>query len=109
MEGAFMGWEARKRGSSYYTRSKWKDGRVVRQYVGTGPLAEIVALEDELKRLQKEEEIAYCREERERLERDAAFLRELEVAARILTRAHLLAAGCHKHKGEWRRLREQSA
>jgi hypothetical protein len=104
-----MGWETRERGSSYYTRSKWKGGRVVRQYVGTGPLAELVALDDELKRLQKEEEIAYCREERERLEGDAAFLQELEEAAQMLTRAHLLAAGCHKHNGEWRRLRGRSA
>jgi hypothetical protein len=104
-----MAWEKRERGGLYYTRSRRVDGRVVREYFGTGPLAEIVAEGDELERLQKEEEIAYCREERERLERDAAFLRELEVAARILTRAHLLAAGCHKHKGEWRRLREQSA
>jgi hypothetical protein len=75
-----MGWETRGRGSSYYTRSKWKGGRVVRRYVGTGPLAELVALDDELKRLQKEEEAAYRREEREHLERSAGFLRELEEA-----------------------------
>ncbi len=100
-----MGWETRERGSSYYTRSKWKDGRVLREYVGTGPLAEIVALDDELKRLQKEEERAYWREKRERLEGDAAFLKELGEAARILSRAHLVAAGCHKRNGEWRRRR----
>lgn len=104
-----MGWETRERGTSYYTRSRWKDGRVVRQYIGTGPLAEIVALDDELKRLQKEEERVYWREERERLKRDAAFLQELEEATQILIRAHLLAVGCHKHNGQWRQLREQSA
>ncbi len=100
-----MGWEARKRGSSYYTRSRWKDGRVVRQYIGTGPLAEIAALDDELERLQKEEEAAYRRKERERLERSASFLRQLEEACEVLTRAHLLAAGCCKRRGEWRRRR----
>ncbi len=100
-----MGWETRARGSSYYTRSKWKGGRVVRQYVGTGPLAEIVALDDELKRLRKEEEAAHRREERERLEQSAGFLRELEEACEVLTRAHLLAAGCRKRRGEWRRRR----
>jgi len=31
-----MGWETRKRGSSYYCRSKWVDGQVVREYIGTG-------------------------------------------------------------------------
>ena len=103
-----MGWERRKRGStSYYTRSKWVGGRVVREYIGSGPLGEIVASDDELIRLQKEETVAYWKEERERLERDAAFLQELEEVAEIITRAHLLASGCHKRKGEWRRKREQ--
>ena len=100
-----MGWETRERGSSYYTRSKWKDGRVLREYVGTGPLAEFVALDDGLKRLQKEEEAAHRREERERLEQGAGFLRELEEACEVLTWAHLLAAGCRKRRGEWRRRR----
>ncbi len=100
-----MGWEKRERGGLYYTRSRKVDGRVVREYFGTGPLAEIVALEDDLERLQKEEERAYCREERERLEQSAGFLRELEEACEVLTRAHLLAAGCRKHRGEWRRRR----
>lgn len=85
------------------------DGQVRRVYVGGGVLGEIAALDDELKRLQKEEAAAYWKEERERLEEDAAFLQELEEIAQILTRAHLLAAGCHKHNGQWRRLHEQSA
>jgi hypothetical protein len=100
-----MGWEKRGRGGLYYTRSRKVDGRVVREYVGTGPLAEIVALDDELKRLQKEEMAAYWREERERLRRSAEFLSELEEAAEVLTRAELLASGYHEHKGQWRRRR----
>lgn len=108
-EHTFMGWETRKRGTRYYTRSKWVDGRVVREYIGAGPLGEIVAAEDELQRCLKDETIAYWKEELERLERDTAFLTELEEAAEILTRAHLIAAGCHKRKGEWRRLREHNA
>ena len=80
---------------------------MVREYIGTGPLGEIVASDDELKRLQKEEAIAYWKQELGRLKRDAAFLKELEEAAEILTRAHLIAAGCHKRRGEWRKKREQ--
>lgn len=102
-----MAWEMRKRGTSYYTRSRWLDGRVAREYMGTGPLGEIVASEDALGRLQKEEAIAYWKEELGRLKREAAFLKEVEEATEILTRAHLIAARCHKRRGEWRREREQ--
>jgi hypothetical protein len=100
-----MGWEKRERGGLYYTRSRRVDGRVVREYFGTGPLAEIVALEDDLERLQKEEEAAHRKEERERLEQSVLFLRELDEAAEVLTRAEMLASGCHQHKGQWRRRR----
>jgi len=100
-----VGWETRERGGKYYTRSKWVNGGVVREYVGTGALGKIVALDDELKRFRQEEEAARWRKERERLERSAAFLHLLAEAAEVLTRAHLLASGCHKHKGQWRRQR----
>jgi hypothetical protein len=100
-----MGWEMRQRGGAYYTRSRWVDGRVVREYVGGGVIGRLAAQQDELERLQREQEAASQREERESLEESADFLRELEEAAKLLIRAELLAAGCHKHKGEWRRLR----
>ena len=103
-----MAWEKRKRGTRYYTRSKWKDGRVVREYLGSGVLGEIVALDDELKRLQREETAAFHREERSRLQEAAAFIKELEEALEVLVHAELVAVGCHKSKGEWRRERERS-
>ena len=101
-----MGWETRERGTCYYTRSKWVDGRVVREYIGGGLLGEVAAQLDEYERRQREEEDLYWREERERLERNAAFLPQLEEAADILVRAYLLGSGCHYHRGEWRRVRE---
>lgn len=100
-----MGWETRKRGGQYYTRSRRVDGEVRREYVGGGTLGRIAALEDQYERRLREEEAAYWKEEEERLRQDAAFLREFEEAAKILVRAHLIADGCHRHKGEWRRLR----
>jgi hypothetical protein len=47
-----LAWEKRKRGGRYYTRSRRspEDGRVLREYVGSGPLAKIVAEEDRTKR-----------------------------------------------------------
>src|SRR5215207_6682 len=101
-----MGWESRGRGKRrYYTRSRWVDGRVVREYVGSGLLGEIAALEDEYKRRQREEEAAFWKEEKERLEAGTAFLDELAEVSEVLLRAHLLASGFHKHKGQWRRQR----
>ena len=103
-----MAWEKRKRGTRYYTRSKWKDGRVIREYLGSGPVAEIVALDDQVKRLQRKQTLDLHKEERECLQETAAFIKELEEALEVLVRAELVAVGCHKRKGEWRRERERS-
>ncbi len=103
-----MAWERRERGGVYYTRSKKVGGRVVRQYIGGGPLGKIAALEDEYQRRRREEDAAYWKEETERLEQDAAFLQELEAVSKILATAHLLAADYHRHKGQWRLLRERA-
>ena len=101
-----MGWEER-RGRPYYYRSVREGKRVRKEFVGGGALGQLAAQMDELERLQRKEEEAYCKEERERLQRSAGFLRELEEAAEILTRAEFLVAGYRKRKGEWRRLRER--
>ena len=77
----------------------------MREYVGSGLLGESAALEDEYKRRQREEEAAFWKEEKERLEAGAAFLDELAQAAEVLLRAQLLASGFHQHKGQWRRKR----
>ena len=59
-------------------------------------------------RRQKEEEWLYWKEERKLLQQSARFLRELEEACEVLTRAYLIAAGYHKHRGEWRKRRESA-
>src|SRR5215218_9715632 len=101
-----MAWERRKRGSLYYTRSKKVAGRVVREYVGTGPLAKLAALMDEEDRLGRKEESKAWRAERERLEAMEAPITELCEIAETLARAALLAAGYHQHnRGEWRKRR----
>ena len=97
-----MGLEKRN-GRVYYYKSR-RDGEKVRKvYVGAGDFAHLAAKLDEAERLRRKEEVAYWKAERERLERDAAFLQELTEAAEVLVRAHLLASGFHQHKGQWRR------
>ena len=102
-----VAWEKRQRGGRYYTRSRRspEDGRVLREYVGTGPFAEIVAASDRTKRELAEAERKREKTELERLEALAAPVLELSEVAEILVRDHLIAAGYHRHKGEWRRAR----
>jgi hypothetical protein len=102
-----VAWERRERGGRYYTLSRRspEDGRVLREYVGTGPLAEIVAEEDRTKQELAEAERKREKRELERLEALIAPVLELSEAAEILTHAHLIAAGYHRHKGEYRRAR----
>ena len=102
-----MAWEKRERGGRYYTRSRRspKDGRVVREYVGSGPLAEIAAEDDRAKRELAEAEREREKGELERMEALAAPVFELSEVAEILAHAHLVACGYHRHKGEYRRAR----
>lgn len=101
-----MAWERRERGGLYYTRSRREGGRVLREYVGTGPVAEIAASSDALEKLRREEEAAVERSKRARLDAVDEPVEELFEAVEVLTSAALLTAGYHKHeRGEWRKRR----
>ena len=106
---AGVAWEERKRGGRYYYRSRRQGARVLKEYVGAGLIADFSAEEDQLNRERREVEKLKEQEDLEHLNALAAPVIELSEAAQILARAHLIAAGCHRHKGEWRRAREHSA
>ena len=102
-----MGWETRERGGQYYTRSRRVGGRVVREYVGCGPLAELAASLDEAGRRER----AAARERARRAEaRDAPAVAALAELGRLLdglAAAFLIGAGYRRHhRGEWRRRRD---
>jgi hypothetical protein len=99
-----MGWDKGR----YYTRSRKVNGRVVREYVGTGPAGEMAARIDALDRegrqLERESRLA-ARVELEALD---APLEEFNDLAELLARAALVAAGFRQHKrGPWRKRRAQ--
>ena len=99
-----MGWDKGR----YYTRSRKVNGRVVREYVGAGCVADLAAQMDALERQQREAERAARQAKRAELDALDAPLDELNDLAELLTRAALLAAGFHQHKrGEWRKQRVQ--
>lgn len=101
-----MAWEQRGN-NSYYYRSRKIGGRVVKEYIGAGLTAEIVAARDEAAR-----ERRHAERERERAElrRLAAIEAEYAVFARAcdaLAAAALLAVGYRQHaRGAWRKRRD---
>ena len=100
-----MGWDRGR----YYTRSKKVLGRVVREYIGVGPVAELVARMDALQRNRRDLDAFFLRCEKAELAALEGEMRALSEVVDLVARAALLATGFHQHKrGEWRRRREQA-
>jgi hypothetical protein len=101
-----MGWETRRGQGRYYTRSRKVNGRIIREYLGTGLVPELAAQQDA-------EERAWRLAERERLQHEAARwaatslpLIQLSQLLDGLTAAALITAGYHQHhRGAWRKRR----
>ena len=102
-----MGWERRRNGSRYYYRARKIGGRVVKEYVGTGPEAELAAAQDADTRAGRAAASAARRTTRAGFDSLDAPLDAFAAALDSLTRAGLLLAGYHRHHGgEWRRRRD---
>ena len=99
-----MGWEVRGR-CRFYTRSRKLAGRVVREYVGTGAVAELAAAADGLKRADRRAALEARRAEEASWREALAPLLELSRAVDVVVRATLLAGGFHRHARTWRKKR----
>ena len=101
-----MAWESRKGSSgSYYTRSLRVDGKVVREYIGTGPTALAIAELDALERQQRHHDQVNLKVEKEAQHMiDQKLYDELKFI-KTVTKALLLVNGYHNHKGQWRKRR----
>jgi hypothetical protein len=100
-----MAWERRRNGIYYYRTHKVK-GRVIKEYIGTGPLAEIAAERDALTRAAHADEAENRRRERAEIRGLDTPLEVFADSLETLTRASLLLAGYHRHHGgEWRKRR----
>jgi len=101
-----MGWETRKGGGSYYTRSKREGGRVVREYVGSGELARLIAQMDELEQEQRAAGRELARLQRGESDTLDTLARDAFEQVEAVLRATLAAAGYHCHtRGQWRKRR----
>jgi hypothetical protein len=100
-----MGWDSGR----YYSRSKKVNGRVVREYIGSGYLAELIAEMDILARERRLLDAEERRREKAELASLDAAMKALEEKTDLVVRAALTAAGYRQHKrGEWRKQRERA-
>jgi hypothetical protein len=104
-----VAWETRARGGRYYTRSTRRNGRIYRQYVGTGPAAEFAALVDEQCRSDHAASRNQGMAVRQQFEELDRALSELDTVVEASARLALICSGFHQHhRGEWRRRRGQA-
>ncbi len=96
-----MGWEKGR----YYTRSRKVNGRVVREYVGGGEVGALAAQLDAIERERREWERESWRKEKEEMEAFDDSVAKVCRMADIIAKAAMIAAGFHRHRGEWRRRR----
>jgi hypothetical protein len=95
-----MAWEKGK----YYTRSRKVDGRVVREYVGSGEVAELIAESDAIERELRQLAQLEWKEVKQDLKSVDDELNELSKIIDSLTRLLLETLGYHQHhRGEWRK------
>jgi hypothetical protein len=101
-----VGWETRSRGGRYYTRSRRVCGRVVREYIGSGETAAIIAALDDRERRENYRRLSVVNVERARLESIDDLVSALSEATDREMRQVLEASGYHQHaRGDWRRRR----
>jgi hypothetical protein len=97
-----MAWE--RRGNAPYYTAERVGGRVVKQYVGTGPAAELAAELDAVRQQERSEAAEREARERDQMAALEAVLTPLNELADALGTAALVAAGYHRPKrGPWRR------
>ena len=92
-------------GRRYYYKSERAGGRVKSIYFGAGEsgtlMAEMVALE----RLERAADREQLREDRQDSEAEETAVSEWFDGVQAVADAAIIAAGFHKHKGQWRRKR----
>jgi hypothetical protein len=99
-----MGWK-QINGDEYYYRSEREGGRVTTTYVGSGIAAQFAAMSDAEERAEREAERKVARAEREEAEAEERAVTEWFDDIQAVADAAMVAAGFHKHKGQWRRRR----
>jgi hypothetical protein len=99
-----MGWK-RINGRSYFYKSERQGGRVKSVYFGAGESGSLMAQIMGTERLERVIERERIREEREEANTEERSIAEWFDGVQIVADGGMIAAGFHKHKGQWRRKR----
>lgn len=101
-----MGWESRGDGHYYYRKVRCGH-RVVSEYIGNGQVAEMVAQLAEADRDDARRRRGAERQAIQQAEAAHAEFVRISETLRHLTIAVLEQVGFHRHKGQWRRQRNE--
>lgn len=100
-----MGWEKRKNGRYYYTKTRI-GSRVVSSYVGNGRTAELIGQLSGIYREEARQTHESVAAEIEAMDAEDRAADELFSIAVDLMKSELMAEGFHQHdRGEWRKTR----
>jgi hypothetical protein len=97
-----MAW-VKKGNREYYYRSRRQGARVISEYVGIGPMADLVASQDQeerQKRRARQQQERQHQQEFKRAERSADQAGDL---INTITQAAYLVTGHYTHKRQWRK------
>lgn len=96
-----MAWERRHNLHRYYYRKRRLGGRVISKYVGSGPVAQLIA---DLDKFEQEERREKRHERLRMIEQDQEIDEALGLSIDMAS-VMLLLAGYHNNKGKWVRRR----
>ena len=99
-----MGWKTIN-GRRYYYKSEREGGRVKTTYFGAGESGLLISLLELEDRAEREAEREQRQAEKEEFETEEKAVAEWFDDVQAVADAAMIAAGFHKHKGQWRRKR----
>jgi hypothetical protein len=99
-----MGWKSIN-GRRYFYKSEREGGRVKSTYFGAGEVSSLMAQWFALERLERAAQRERMREEREEADAEERAVSGWFDDVQAVADAAMVAAGFHKHKGQWRRKR----
>jgi hypothetical protein len=100
-----MGWKTID-GRRYYYKSEREGGRIKTTYFGAGESGLLISLLEREDRAEREAERDERRAEREENRAEEKAVADWYDDVQAVADAAMIAAGFHKHKGQWRRKRK---